>query len=103
MKKHWWSNGVDMQEHLALFFGVTWAAVAAILSLKSYHIGLDTADNEFFWSVSWPTIIAAASYFGVKLAINLGSRSFSNKLIDKPKVEPPPTPPEKDDNWRDYV
>lgn len=105
MKKHWWSDGVDMQEWLAIFFCVTWAGVAAVMSLKSYHTGLDVEDNDFFWSVSWPTIIAAASYFGVKLAINLGSRSFSSKP-DKPKIDPPleqPQPPENNDNWRDHV
>jgi hypothetical protein len=101
VKKHWWSNGVDMQEHLALFFTAIWGGVVAIFSAKSYFIGLDTADNEFFWSVSWPTIIAAASYYGVKLVLNLGARKFTNKLAE-PEVEQLPEPPEGD-NWRDYV
>jgi hypothetical protein len=102
----WLSDGIDMQESLALLFTLIWAGVVAVFSVKSYLIGLDVADNEFFWSVTWPTIIVAAFYYGFKVAIGLGSRSFSNKLISRQETNPPPEepePPELSKDWRDYV
>jgi hypothetical protein len=81
MKKpqHWFSDGVNMQEYLAFVLVLIYSVVALTLAVKVYLKDLSAADNEFFWTLSWPVMVILGFYFGAKVAVEFGKSRFKTK------------------------
>lgn len=83
--QHWFSDGVSMQEYLAFGLVLVYAMVALIMATKLYFKTLTAADNEFFWTLSWPVMVILAFYFGAKVAVEFGKSRIWGKSRDERK------------------
>lgn len=84
MKKpqHWFSDGVNMQEYLAFVLVLIYSVVALTMAAKIYLKELSAADNDFFWTLSWPVMVILGFYFGAKVAVEFGKMRLGARSKD---------------------
>jgi hypothetical protein len=105
MKKaqSWRDDGVNMQEWLAVAYFLPWLVIGCLFAWKAYSVGLLEVDVDFFYILSWPTLLTACFYYGFKVILNLGRKAKNETL---PKINQLPDQlfdQEQNNDWRNHV
>lgn len=71
-----------MQEYLAFVLVLIYSVVALTMAAKIYLKELSAADNDFFWTLSWPVMVILGFYFGAKVAVEFGKMRLGARSKD---------------------
>lgn len=74
----WHKDGVNMQEWLAVAYFMPWLLIGCLFAYKAYTKGLTEIDVDYFYILSWPTLLSACFYYGFKVVLNLKKLKTEN-------------------------